>query len=125
MIFIVPSQENQSGRCRVSLKTMASLVFFFSYLILFKNGVFFYSLFQSHPEVQDAFLPFQQLAKEDMQHSDILRSHALRVMGTVDKCLTRIRTLKKLQHLMHELGERHIKYNAQFEFIDVRNTSNS
>ena len=87
--------------------------------------VFFYSLFQSHPEVQDAFLPFQQLAKEDMQHSDILRSHALRVMGTVDKCLTRIRTLKKLQHLMHELGERHIKYNAQFEFIDVRNTSNS
>jgi hypothetical protein len=82
-----------------------------------------FSLFQTHPEVQDAFLPFQQLAKEDMEQSAILRSHALRVMGTVDKCLTRIRTPEKLQSLMHELGERHNNYNARFEFIDVRSPS--
>ncbi|XP_048752323.2 neuroglobin-like [Ostrea edulis] len=81
--------------------------------------VTFMSLFQTHPEVQDAFLPFQQLAKEDMEESAILRSHALRVMGTVDKCLTRIRTPEKLQNLMHELGERHKNYNARFDIIDM------
>ncbi|XP_062591836.1 neuroglobin-like isoform X2 [Saccostrea cucullata] len=81
--------------------------------------VTFMNLFQTHPEVQDAFLPFQQLAKEDMEHSAILRSHALRVMGTVDKCLTRIRTPEKLQNLMHELGERHANYSARQEFIDL------
>ncbi|XP_048752325.2 neuroglobin-like isoform X2 [Ostrea edulis] len=81
--------------------------------------VMFMNLFQTHPEVQDAFLPFQQLAKEDMEHSSILRSHALRVMGTVDKCLTRIRTPEKLQNLMHELGERHMNYNARYDFIDL------
>ncbi|XP_062591844.1 neuroglobin-like isoform X3 [Saccostrea cucullata] len=81
--------------------------------------VMFMNLFQTHPEVQDAFLPFQQLAKEDMEHSAILRSHALRVMGTVDKCLTRIRTPEKLQNLMHELGERHANYSARQEFIDL------
>ncbi|XP_062591821.1 neuroglobin-like [Saccostrea cucullata] len=81
--------------------------------------VTFINLFQTHPEVQDAFLPFQQLAMEDMEHSAVLRSHALRVMGTVDKCLTRIRTPEKLRKLMHELGERHVNYNAKYDFIDM------
>ncbi|XP_022343424.1 uncharacterized protein LOC111136679 isoform X2 [Crassostrea virginica] len=81
--------------------------------------VTFMNLFQTHPEVQDAFLPFQQLAKEDMEHSAILRSHALRVMGTVDKCLARIRTPEKLQTLMRELGERHTNYNARYDFVDL------
>lgn len=64
-------------------------------------------------------MPFQKLAQEDMEHSAILRSHALRVMGTVDKCLARIRTPEKLQTLMHELGERHVNYNARYDFVDV------
>lgn len=81
------------------------------------------SLFQTHPEVQDAFLPFQQLSKEDMEHSAILRSHALRVMGTVEKCIGRIKTPEKLENLMHELGERHTHYNARYDFVDVRSVS--
>lgn len=81
------------------------------------------SLFQTHPEVQDAFLPFQQLSKEDMEHSAILRSHALRVMGTVEKCIGRIKTPEKLENLMHELGERHTHYNARYDFVDVRSFS--
>lgn len=81
--------------------------------------VMFMNLFQTHPEVQDAFMPFQKLAQEDMEHSAILRSHALRVMGTVDKCLARIRTPEKLQTLMRELGERHVNYNARYDFVDL------
>lgn len=88
-------------------------------LMKFYYQLSFFSLFQTHPEVQDAFMPFQKLAQEDMEHSAILRSHALRVMGTVDKCLARIRTPEKLQTLMHELGERHVNYNARYDFVDV------
>ncbi|XP_062590826.1 neuroglobin-1-like [Saccostrea cucullata] len=85
-----------------------------------KVGVItFMNLFQTHPEVQDAFLPFQQLSKEDMEHSAILRSHALRVMGTVEKCIGRIKTPEKLHNLMHELGERHTHYNARYDFVDL------
>lgn len=85
-----------------------------------KVGVItFMNLFQTHPEVQDAFLPFQQLSKEDMEHSAILRSHALRVMGTVEKCIGRIKTPEKLENLMHELGERHTHYNARYDFVDL------
>lgn len=84
------------------------------------NVFYLCSLFQTHPEVQDAFLPFQQLSKEDMEHSAILRSHALRVMGTVEKCIGRIKTPEKLENLMHELGERHTHYNARYDFVDVR-----
>lgn len=95
---------------------MKTILFF-----LLKYELFYlYSLFQTHPEVQDAFLPFQQLSKEDMEHSAILRSHALRVMGTVEKCIGRIKTPEKLHSLMHELGERHTNYNARYDFVDVR-----
>lgn len=87
------------------------------------NVFYLCSLFQTHPEVQDAFLPFQQLSKEDMEHSAILRSHALRVMGTVEKCIGRIKTPEKLENLMHELGERHTHYNARYDFVDVRSFS--
>jgi hypothetical protein len=55
-----------------------------------------------------------------MEHSAILRSHALRVMGTVEKCISRIKTPEKLHSLMHDLGERHTNYNARYDFVDVR-----
>lgn len=41
-------------------------------------------------------------------------------MGTVEKCIGRIKTPEKLENLMHELGERHTHYNARYDFVDVR-----
>jgi hypothetical protein len=76
-------------------------------------------LFDNHPEVQDAFLPFQHLSRKDMEQSAILRSHALRVMGTVDKCITRLDTPDKLKELMSDLGKRHMNYNTKEDFIEV------
>lgn len=81
--------------------------------------VTFMKLFDSHPEVQDAFLPFQQLSKKDMEQSAILRSHALRVMGTVDKCISRLDTPDKFKDLMTNLGQRHLNYNVNEEFIEM------
>ncbi|XP_060069310.1 neuroglobin-like [Ylistrum balloti] len=85
-----------------------------------KVGVItFIGLFETHPEVQDSFLPFRQLSKTDLELSAILKSHSLRVMGTVDKCIARASQPDKLRDLMSSLGQRHISYNAQIEFIDM------
>ena len=81
--------------------------------------LYYYRLFDNHPEVQDAFLPFQQLSRQDMEQSAILRSHALRVMGTVDKCVARLDTPDKLKELMSDLGKRHVNYNTKEDFIEV------
>ena len=54
-----------------------------------------------------------------MEQSAILRSHALRVMGTVDKCITRLDTPAKLKELMSDLGKRHMNYNTKEDFIEV------
>ncbi|OWF37155.1 neuroglobin-like [Mizuhopecten yessoensis] len=85
-----------------------------------KVGVItFIGLFETHPEVQDSFLPFRQLSKKDLELSAILKSHSLRVMGTVDKCIARASQPEKLRDLMSALGQRHISYSAQIEFIEM------
>lgn len=81
--------------------------------------VLFCSLFETHPDVQDVFMPFKGMSKEDLSHSSQLRSHALRVMGTVEKCLSRIDEPKKLEEMLHELGARHVMYSAKVDYIDV------
>ncbi|XP_067658777.1 neuroglobin-like [Haliotis asinina] len=85
-----------------------------------KVGVItFMKLFETHPDVQDAFLPFRGLSTTDMEQSAILRAHALRVMMTVDKCLNRIESPSKIEGLMAELGRRHINYNIKAEYMDM------
>lgn len=64
-------------------------------------------------------MPFKGMTKEDLQYSNQLRTHALRVMGTVEKCLARIEEPKKLQEMLSDLGSRHVMYNAKVDYIDV------
>ena len=64
-------------------------------------------------------MPFKGMTKEDLQYSNQLKTHALRVMGTVDKCLARIDDTKKIQEMLHDLGSRHVMYNAKVDYIDV------
>ncbi|KAK6182322.1 hypothetical protein SNE40_010033 [Patella caerulea] len=78
-----------------------------------------FSLFETHPDVQDVFMPFKGKSKEDLKQNTQLRSHALRVMGTVEKCLARINEPKKLEEMLHELGARHVMYNAKVDYIDL------
>ena len=69
--------------------------------------------------MQDMFLPFKNLSKDDMKHNSQLRAHALRVMGTVEKALARIEEPEKLVEILHALGRRHSTYNAKAEYVDV------
>ena len=76
-------------------------------------------LFETRPDAKELFVPFKHLSSEDMKHSTHLRAHALRVMGTVEKCLARIEEPEKLDELLHTLGRRHSVYNVKSEFVDV------
>lgn len=76
-------------------------------------------LFETHPDVQEVFMPFKGKSKEDLSHSAQLKAHALRVMGTVEKCLARINEPKKMEELLHDLGAKHVMYNARVDYIDV------
>ncbi|XP_076464350.1 uncharacterized protein LOC143296358 [Babylonia areolata] len=81
--------------------------------------VMFVGLFETHPDVQDVFLPFKGQSLDELKQSAQLKSHVLRVMGTVEKCLARIDEPDKLQNLLHELGAKHVLYNARIDYIDL------
>lgn len=92
-------------------------------LILLQSFNFYFmcifSLFETHPEVHDAFMSFRAINTTELEYNAILRAHALRVMGTVDKCIYRLDNRDKLRELMTELGIRHKNYTVKIEFIDV------
>ncbi|KAH3828357.1 uncharacterized protein LOC127882369 [Dreissena polymorpha] len=79
----------------------------------------FVSLFETHPYVHDAFMSFRAVNTSELEYNAILRKHALRVMGIVDKCITRLDNREKLRELMTELGIRHKSYSVKIEFIDL------
>ena len=79
----------------------------------------FNRLFETHPDVQDVFLPFKGQSLDELKQSRQLKSHVLKVMGTVEKCLARIDEPDKMESLLHDLGAKHLLYNARVDYIDV------
>ncbi|KAL4221457.1 hypothetical protein ACF0H5_019714 [Mactra antiquata] len=79
----------------------------------------FTNLFETHPEVQNVFMSFRSKDTSDLEYNHILRAHALRVMGTVDKCIYRLDNRDKLRDLMMDLGIRHKNYTVKIEYIDL------
>lgn len=59
------------------------------------------------------------MSPEDLSQSNQLRSHAMRVMGTVDKCLDCIHDQNMVVKTLHELGARHVMYTAKVDYMDV------
>ena len=82
-------------------------------------SLFSNSLFETHPDVQDMFLPFRNLSLEEMKQNAQLRGHALKVMGTVEKALARMEEPEKLAEVMHALGQTHAMHNVKPELVDV------
>lgn len=84
-----------------------------------KVGVItFLSLFETHPDVQSVFLPFNGLTKEDLRRSKQLHAHALKVMNFIQKVIGRINEPEKLYHLLYQLGRNHVHYGAKQQYID-------
>ncbi|KAK7476544.1 hypothetical protein BaRGS_00032224, partial [Batillaria attramentaria] len=78
----------------------------------------FVGMFKTHPQVQDYFLPFTGLSRTDEQYSVTLRSHALRVMATVEKCIHRLDEPDRMRNVLESLGARHTAYKAKIEYVD-------
>ncbi|RWS04741.1 cytoglobin-2-like protein, partial [Dinothrombium tinctorium] len=76
-------------------------------------------LFETHPEVQEVFMPFREVDPSDLKFSKELRAHALRVMGIVQKVVARIRDAEKCEQLLQELGKKHVSYGAKVNYVDL------
>ncbi|XP_034241848.1 neuroglobin-like [Thrips palmi] len=79
----------------------------------------FISLFETHPDVQEVFMPFNGIELEDLKHSKQLRAHALRVMAFVQKAVARLNEPEKLQTLVRDLGRKHVGYGAKRRYVDL------
>ena len=69
--------------------------------------------------MQDLFVPFRGLNSEELRQNVGLREHGLRVMGTIEKCITRIDKPEKLTSMLEVLGEKHIVFDTKIEYFDV------
>ncbi|GIX77947.1 neuroglobin-1, partial [Caerostris darwini] len=76
-------------------------------------------LFETHPDVQDVFMPFKGLTKDELRHSTELRAHGLRVMGFVQKVVARFEEPDKSEALLQELGKNHVMYGAKMDYVNV------
>ncbi|XP_068204243.1 globin CTT-VIII-like [Palaemon carinicauda] len=81
--------------------------------------VIFIKLFETHPDVQEVFMPFRGVALEDIKQSKQLRAHALRVMGFVNKAVGRLDQPEKLLPLLSDCGKSHYYYGANISYIDL------
>ncbi|KAG8179367.1 hypothetical protein JTE90_016542 [Oedothorax gibbosus] len=79
----------------------------------------FMNLFETHPDVQDVFMPFKGLSKEELRLSEELRAHGLRVMGFVQKVVARLEEPEKADNLLRELGKNHVMYGARRAYVDL------
>lgn len=84
-----------------------------------QTTLFFFSLFDTHPEVKDVFMAFRTEETSKLEYDHVLRAHALRVMGTVEKCINRLDNPEKFQSLLMELGTRHQGYSVKIPYVDV------
>ncbi|XP_062573832.1 uncharacterized protein LOC134235698 [Saccostrea cucullata] len=85
-----------------------------------KVGVItFLRLFEKFPDVQDLFVPLRGLSSEELRHNVGLREHGLRVMGTIEKCITRLDKPEKLTSMLEALGEKHIMFDTKVEYFDL------
>ncbi|XP_052820399.1 globin-2 A chain-like [Mya arenaria] len=83
-------------------------------------GVITYvSMFENRPELIEIFANFRGRDVGDLQRSGLIRQHALKVMGTIDKCISRIDEPDNLAKLLIETGAMHRKYNVPPDVIQI------
>lgn len=68
----------------------------------------FMRLFETHPDLQEIFVPFKGLNQDQLRNSKELRAHALRVMAFVQKTVARLDYPEKLEQILRQLGRSHL-----------------
>ncbi|XP_052820400.1 uncharacterized protein LOC128246248 [Mya arenaria] len=77
------------------------------------------SMFENRPVLIEIFANFRGRDVGDLQRSGLIRQHALKVMGTIDKCISRINEPENLAKLLIETGALHKKYNVTPDVIQA------
>ncbi|KAL3861268.1 hypothetical protein ACJMK2_007311 [Sinanodonta woodiana] len=79
----------------------------------------FVSMFEEHPEIQHIFASFRNRKLEEIQKSSLLRAHAMRVMGTVDRCILCLDGGETIEDIMKELGHVHFQYKLNMNQLKI------
>ena len=77
-------------------------------------------MFESRPELIKTFSKFNGKDLNTLQESGLLQQHALRVMATIDKCITCMKRPSSMVHLLREVGHHHKVYNVKADDIQVK-----
>lgn len=83
-------------------------------------GVITYvSMFESRPELMEVFSKFKGRDINELRRAGLLRQHALRVMATIDKCITRLDEPTTLRTMLRESGAHHRTYKVPSHYIQI------
>ena len=69
--------------------------------------------------MKGAFGPFRSMKQEDQRFSMELRKHGERVLRTIDAVLKRKENPDQLVSYLHDLGRKHVTFNAKSDYMDV------
>jgi hypothetical protein len=81
--------------------------------------VFCCRMFATYPLVKEAFGAFRYLSPEDQRFERELRAHGDRVLMLVDQLLMQDNDCRYDVTLLHELGFKHVTFNAKSDYLDV------
>ncbi|XP_052766614.1 cytoglobin-1-like [Mya arenaria] len=79
--------------------------------------VLFMRLFEKYPDVQQLFVHFRGLSSDELRNNIKLRDHGLRVLNTLEKCISRVDEPERLEKLLFDLGQKHSMYNIKVEYL--------
>ncbi|XP_060573308.1 cytoglobin-2-like [Ruditapes philippinarum] len=83
-------------------------------------GVITYvGMFESRPELLEVFSKFKGRDLDELRRAGLLRQHALRVMATIDKVITRLDEPSSLKQMLREVGEHHKVYKVPPDYLQV------
>ena len=69
--------------------------------------------------MKGAFGPFRTLSPDDIHYSRELRAHGQRVLHTVEKLVDLRGDPDRAVRALHDLGRKHVIFNAKAEYMDV------
>ena len=76
-------------------------------------------MFESYPGVKGAFGTLRSMSSQDKLYADEIRAHGRRVLGTLELVISHSNDPEHVINHLHELGHKHITFNAKVEFMDV------
>jgi hypothetical protein len=82
-------------------------------------------LFSTYPAIQTAWRPFRDQSPKDARFQETLRRHGVNVLGIIGRFLQVRDNVEAGIDLLHELGQRHVTYDAKMVFADVSTVSSA